>query len=126
MVLVWCCADLQAVGLSAIVIVIALLLAFDKGSLALVLYCWSVPTKWIATRMAMYEPGVFQGMRDYRRLDKRRVLKLHEMKEELKRVRQARDANLFWRRVTEDQERRKAKREVEKLKETEGFPKEGV
>lgn len=74
----------------------------------------------------MYEPGIFQGMRDYRRLDKRRVLKLHEMKEELERVRQARDANLFWRRVTEDQERRKAKREVEKLKETEGFPKEGV
>ncbi|KAK0738640.1 hypothetical protein B0T18DRAFT_394889 [Schizothecium vesticola] len=113
-------------GLSAIVIVIALLLAFDKGSLALVLYCWSVPTKWIATRAAMYEPGVFQGMRDHRRLDKRRVRKLREIKEELERVRQARDANLFWRRVTEEQEKRKAKREAEKLKETEGCPKEGV
>ena len=87
---------MQTVGLSVIVVVATLLLAFDKGSLALVLYCWSVPTKWIATRAAMYEPEIFQGMRDRRRLDKGRARKLHEIKEKLERVRQACDANLFW------------------------------
>ena len=33
-------------------------------------------------RAAMHEPEIFQRIRDYRRLDKRWVRKLHEMKEE--------------------------------------------
>ncbi|KAK1831667.1 magnesium transport protein cora [Podospora conica] len=111
-------------GLSAIVIVIALVLAFDKGLLALVLYCWSVPTQWIATRAAMYEPGLFRGMRDHRKLDRKRVQKLYKMEEELERVRQDRETTLFWRKVTEDQE---AKREAQRLRALrEGRPREGL
>jgi hypothetical protein len=35
----------------------------------------------------MYEPRILRAMRDHRRLDKRRVRKLYEMKEELELVR---------------------------------------
>jgi hypothetical protein len=107
---------MNQVGYSAIVIIVALLLAFDKWSLALVLYCFSVPTKWIMTRMAMYEPDLFVRMRDYRSLDKTRVRRLHEMTVEIERVRQVRDNIRSSKRIERDQEKRKAANEVRKAK----------
>src|SRR4051812_35347277 len=78
-------------GISVVVIFLALLLAFDKFSLALLLYVLKVPSKWIMTRVAMYEPAGLQRSRNYRKLNEKRVRKVRAMEEEIERARIVRD-----------------------------------
>jgi hypothetical protein len=97
--------------ISLIVIFFSLLLAFDKFSLALLLYCVNVPAKWISTRVAMCLPGLplLQSRRGgYRRLNELRVKKVRELEEGLERVRLVRETKLFWERVEAEQKRKRA------------------
>lgn len=95
-------------GVSAVVIFFSLLLAFDKFSLALLLYCINVPTKWVLTRLAMWQPAALQRTRNYRRLNELRVRRIRQMEEEIERVRLVRDTKLFWKAVEAEQARRRA------------------
>lgn len=94
-------------GISILVIFLALLLAFDKFSLALLLYGLKVPTKWLSTRVAIYEPPVLQRSRNYRKLNEKRVRKIRAMEEEIERARAVRDTKLFWKSVEDEQARRR-------------------
>ncbi len=95
-------------GISVIVIFFSLLLAFDKFSLALLLYCINVPTKWVMTRVAMWQPAALQRSVNYRRLNELRVRKMRQMEEEIERVRLVRDTKMFWKTVEAEQARKKA------------------
>jgi hypothetical protein len=95
-------------GISLVVIFFSLLLAFDKFSLALLLYCVNVPTKWVMTRLAMWQPASLQRTGNYRRLNELRVRKIRQMEDEIERVRLVRDTKLFWRTVEAEQARRRA------------------
>lgn len=96
-------------GVSLVVIFFSLLLAFDKFSLALLLYCVNVPTKWLVTRLAMWQPAALQRRAGgYRRLNELRVKKMRQMDEEIERVRAVRDAKLFWKTVEAEQRRKRA------------------
>ncbi len=96
--------------ISLVVIFFSLLLAFDKFSLALLLYCVNVPAKWVSTRVAMWFPSfpLLQSRRGgYRRLNELRVKKVREMEEGLERVRLVRETKLFWERVEAEQKRKR-------------------
>ncbi|KAK4170530.1 magnesium transport protein cora [Cladorrhinum sp. PSN259] len=96
-------------GISAIIIFISLLLAFDKFSLALLLYCIKVPTKWVMTRIAILQPTSFgTTARNYRKLNEERVRKVRQMEEEIQRVRLVRDTKMFWKTIEAEQARRRA------------------
>ncbi|KAK4660099.1 hypothetical protein QC762_116150 [Podospora pseudocomata] len=96
-------------GVSIIVIFISLLLAFDKFSLALLLYCIKVPTKWVMTRIALLQPASFgTRTRNYRKLNEKRVRKIQQMEEEIQRARLVRDTKEFWRTIEAEQARRRA------------------
>lgn len=69
------------------------------------------------------DPGLFQGVRG---LGRGRGRKLHEMEEERERVRQIRETKVFWKRIIKDQEKRVAKREAKRCKETDGLAREEV
>lgn len=117
---------MRTVGLSSIVIVVALFLAFNKSSLGMALYCWSVPTTWIATRAEMHsDQGYSRGGVGWAG-GGGRGRKLHEMEEERERVRQIRETKVFWKRIIKDQEKRVVKREAKRYKETEGLAREAV
>jgi hypothetical protein len=114
-------------GISIIVIFFSLLLAFDKFSLALLLYCVNVPTKWLMTRLALlWQPvvgalglgGAGSGghARNYRRLNELRVRTVRHMEEEIERVRLVRDTKLFWKSVEAEQARRRAQGQGQGLK----------
>ncbi|KAK4185723.1 magnesium transport protein cora [Podospora australis] len=97
-------------GISVVVIFISLLLAFDKFSLALLLYCFKVPTKWVMTRIALLWQPASSGSRtrNYRKLNEMRVRKIREMEEEIQRVRLVRDTKLFWKSIEAEQAKRRA------------------
>lgn len=95
-------------GISLVVIFFSLLLAFDKFSLALLLYCVNVPTKWVMTRLAMWQPASLQRTRNYRRLNELRVRKIRQMEDEIERVRLVRDTKLFWQTVEAEQAKKRA------------------
>ena len=99
-------------SISLVVIFFSLLLAFDKFSLALLLYCVNVPAKWAVTRLAMWQPAAMLpgrgGRGGYRRLNEMRVRKIRQMEEEIERVRLVRETKLFWKRVEAEQKRKRA------------------
>ncbi|KAK4135800.1 hypothetical protein BT67DRAFT_261272 [Trichocladium antarcticum] len=95
-------------GVSIVVIFFSLLLAFDKFSLALLLYCVNVPTKWVVTRLALYQPAALQRSANYRTLNERRVRKVRQMEDEIERARLVRETKLFWRTVEAEQARKRA------------------
>ncbi|KAK3298764.1 uncharacterized protein B0H64DRAFT_422501 [Chaetomium fimeti] len=96
-------------GISLVVIFFSLLLAFDKFSLALLLYCINVPTKWVMTRLALlWQPASLQRTRNYRRLNELRVRAVRQMEDEIERVRLVRDTKLFWKTVEAEQAKRRA------------------
>lgn len=95
-------------GISVVVIFFSLLLAFDKFSLALLLYCINVPTKWVVTRLAMWQPASLQRTRNFRRLNELRVRKIRQMEEEIERVRLVSDTKRFWKTVEAEQARKRA------------------
>ena len=103
-------------GISAVVIFFSLLLAFDKFSLALLLYCINVPAKWVMTRVAMWQPAALQRSHNYRKLNELRVKKVRQMEEEIERVRLVRDTKLFWKTVEAEQARKRAGMGVGKQK----------